>query len=140
VADHDKKLHQTRRERLQELINSRYDGNQTRFAEKIGRRQSQISDTLRDKKSFGEKLATDIEKAEHLPKGWLSRRENDSGEPTAFYHGVALTRAGALLAAEWEKLDLQDRIDIENEIHARGAKKARESRRKHETRPSGDNS
>jgi transcriptional regulator with XRE-family HTH domain len=37
-------------------------------------------------------------------------------EPTAPYHGIQLTRSGAMLGAEWEKLDIDDRTRLEAEI------------------------
>jgi len=49
-------------------------------------------------------------------------------EPTSSYHGVQLTRSGALLAAEWEKLDVSDRAEIEGEILARVGRRVRGSR------------
>lgn len=44
------------------------------------------------------------------------------------YHGILLTRAGALLAAEWEKLDLDDRVEVEADILDRVAKRKRRER------------
>lgn len=52
-------------------------------------------------------------------------------EPTMAYHGIYLTRAGAMLGAEWEKLDVADRIEIENEIMTRVARSMRSRRSKH---------
>ena len=41
---------------------------------------------------------------------------SDVREATAPYHGIQLTRSGAMLGAEWEKLDIEDRTRIEAEI------------------------
>lgn len=43
-------------------------------------------------------------------------------------HGVLLTRAGAMLAAEWEKLEAPDRYEIEQDIMQRVARKVRANR------------
>lgn len=53
---------------------------------------------------------------------------NSIAEPRASYHGILLTRAGAMLAAEWEKLEANDRYEIEQDIIQRVAKKVRSSR------------
>lgn len=82
-------------------------------------------------KSIGEESARDWEKKLGLPKYWFDGLANDSArESTAMYHGVELTRAGALLAAEWEKLDVGDRAELEGEIFSRVAKKKRQERDK----------
>jgi len=101
---------------LQDYINQSHGGNQTKAAAALGKRQSQISDMLSGRKSFGEKVCSTMEKNANLPAGYFS---------VVLLHGVALTRAGALMASEWEKLDVGDRIEIEQEIHARVAKKVR---------------
>lgn len=51
-----------------------------------------------------------------------------SKEPRQPYHGIMLTRAGAMLGAEWEKLDTADRYEFEREIMERVAKKVRRER------------
>jgi len=68
-----------------------------------------------------------LERDAHIPKGWLDGDDSVS-EPTLLYYGASLTRAGALLAAEWEKLDVADRAEIESEIHMRVARTVRERR------------
>lgn len=55
-------------------------------------------------------------------------------DATSAYHGVQLTRAGALLAAEWEKLDVSDRAEIEGIILTRVASKKRDGRKPHKPR------
>lgn len=83
------------------------------------------------RKSIGEQYARDWEMRLGLPKYWFDGLSEPSArESTALYHGVELTRAGALLAAEWEKLDVADRAELEGEILARVAKKKRASLQK----------
>ena len=117
-----------RRDRLKAWIKSECEGVQQRFIAKTKIPQSQLSDMLRGAKSFGEKAARKIEGLAGMPAGYLDGDTLDVQGITALYHGIALTRAGALLAAEWEKLDLTDRIEIEQEIQARVARKVRQSR------------
>lgn len=52
--------------------------------------------------------------------------EDGVRESTAPYYGIQLTRAGAMLAAEWEQLSLADRIDAEEYILARRARTHRD--------------
>lgn len=84
-----------RRKRLGQLIQDRFGGNQTEFAEKVGRRQSAVSDMVRGAKSFGEKIARDIELKLGLPELWLDGvdgmqgQDMAPGEPLADYYIVA---------------------------------------------------
>jgi hypothetical protein len=59
---------------------------------------------------------------------YAPRETADGEELKQAYHGVWLTRAGALLAAEWEKLDVADRAEIEGQILTRVAKLKRHER------------
>lgn len=59
-----------RRARLAQLIDERYEGSQSKFIERTGENQSEVSALLRHK-SFGEKKARKIEVKAELPVGWL---------------------------------------------------------------------
>ncbi|WP_161523695.1 hypothetical protein [Chromobacterium haemolyticum] len=73
------KISDIRRQNLTRLIEERFDNNQTDFAAKTGRRQSQISDMVRGVKSFGEKVARDLEHRLDLPPFWLDSMERSDG-------------------------------------------------------------
>jgi len=80
-------------------------------------------------KAIGADTAREWEKKLGLPQYWFEGPDVPGmREATAIYHGVRLTRAGALLAQEWEKLDLSDRIEIETQILERVARKIRADR------------
>lgn len=64
----------TRRERLRQLINDRFDGRQTHFVEATGINAGELSGLLRTK-HFGEKKARTLEAQLGLPNMWLD------GEP-----------------------------------------------------------
>lgn len=83
-------------------------------------------------KAIGEDSAREWEKLLDLPRYWFDGAPEASGvrEPTSLYHGVRLTRAGALFAEEWEKMDLADRIEVEADVLQRVAKKVREQRKR----------
>jgi transcriptional regulator with XRE-family HTH domain len=66
---------------------------------------------------------------------YAPRETADGEELKQAYHGVWLTRAGALLAAEWEKLDVADRAEIEGQILTRVAKLKRHERSQSKDRP-----
>lgn len=117
-----------RRKRLRQWIDAKHGGNISAFAESIGRKQPQISDVLSGTKSFGEKLARRIEDRAQMPKRYLDGPDVYD-QLTALYHGIQLTRSGALLGAEWEKLPIDKRAEFENKIHAEVAKHIREQRR-----------
>ena len=129
-----KELVERRRARLRKWISTHFPDSDTSFAVSIGKGQSYISDLLRGEKSFGEKAARNIEVKAKMPHGYLDA-ESDDEEPRLMYHGVMLTRSGALLGAEWEKLDLVDRIELEEEIRRRVQKKVLEDRERPANRP-----
>lgn len=83
-------------------------------------------------KAIGEDSAREWEELLGLPRYWFDGVPDAAGvrEPTALYHGVRLTRAGALFAEEWEKMDLSDRIEVEADVLQRVAKKVRDSRKR----------
>lgn len=112
---------------MRQWIDARHGGNISAFADSVGRKQPQISDVLSGAKSFGEKLARRIEGEAHMPPRYLDGPDM-SGQLTALYHGVKLTRSGALLGAEWEKLPIDMRAEFEEKILAAVAKQIRSQR------------
>lgn len=70
---------------LQRLLNDKAGGNQTELGRLIGKRQSYVSDLLAGKKSFGEKVARDIEGGLGLGPGWLDRESK--AEPSNVTEG-----------------------------------------------------
>ena len=118
-----KELVERRRARLRKWIDIHFPDNDSEFARKINKGQSYVSDLLRGAKSFGEKAARAIEDRAKMPPGYPDT-ESDDEEPRLMYHGVMLTRSGALLGAEWEKLDVVDRIEMEEVVRRRVQKKA----------------
>jgi len=78
---------ETRRERLRELINQRFDGIARRFALAAKKPDGQINDMLAGRKSFGEKVARQIETTLGLPPLYFDQAEPVScvREPEADY-------------------------------------------------------
>lgn len=125
-------IQELRRRRLRDWIKANHESVVMRFAASINKPQSQVADMLDKRKSFGEKIARQIERLAKMPPLYLDTDPSaGSGarEPTLAYHGIQLTRAGALLAAEWEKLDLADRLELERQILMRVAKSVRGRRK-----------
>ena len=62
--ENDDEVQDLRRQRLQDWIDTYHDSNVTGFAHWIGKGQNQLAEMLSDrrKKSFGEKVARDIER------------------------------------------------------------------------------
>lgn len=129
-------IQELRRHQLREWIRFNYQSVVMRFAADIGKPQPQVADMLSGRKSFGEKVARQIEKLAEMPPMYLDTDPEVAGahsvrEPTLGYHGVQLTRSGALLAAEWEKLDVVKRLKYETKILADVAKTVRDRRKSH---------
>jgi hypothetical protein len=120
----------TRRAQLKKWIDENYDGKPTQFAAAVSRKQPQIHDVLSGTKAFGEKLARKLEVEARMPRLYLDNVPlPPSKEAPMALFGVEIDRAGVLLGAEWGKLDLKDRIEIEQDIYARVAKKVRDKRK-----------
>ncbi len=84
-------------------------------------------------KGIGENNAREWERLLKKPEYWFDKTNAElevahRAEPMLAYHGVLLTRAGALLAAEWEKLDVGDRIEVEAMVMTKVGQKVRDKR------------
>jgi hypothetical protein len=66
-----------RRKNLQACLVKVFDGNQSRLAEKIQRPPRSVNGMLHGKKSFGERVARDIEQLLGLPRGALDAPISD---------------------------------------------------------------
>lgn len=62
-----------RRARLRQFRDERCDGVDAELARRIGRSPSQVADMLVGRKSFGERIARDIEAELQLPDKWLDQ-------------------------------------------------------------------
>jgi hypothetical protein len=113
-------IQEHRRKRLRQWIEQHHAGNVSNFARLVKMQQSQVADTLDGRKSFGEKVARKFETRAKMPLEWLDANapapKASAQDLKVAYHGVYLTRAGAELAAEWEKLDVVDRVRHEEAI------------------------
>jgi hypothetical protein len=94
------------------------------LADTLNKPENYISNVKYRRKAIGEDLAREWEVKLGLPKYWFDGHDAVN-EPPAKYtaYGVSVTRAGMLLAAEWENLDLDERIEVEQDIHSRVKKK-----------------
>lgn len=120
-------LYKRRQERLGQLILSK-KLTVNEIAEAVGVMNNYVSQVRHGHKNLSGDKAREWEKSLGLPAGWL-----DGDEPISDvrmpYHGYLLTRAGAELAAEWEKLPVGDRAEIEALILTRVARQKRDERK-----------
>lgn len=121
--------HDTRRAALRAWIDKHNDGNVTEFARKHGLNQSHLSEMFAGKRPIGERVARTIETKAKMPARHLEKFSGAVKEASAPYHGILLTRAGAQLGAEWEKLDIVRRAHYEQLIYGEVAQKIRTSRK-----------
>lgn len=107
------------------------------LAVKLDKPENYISNVKNRRKAIGEDLAREWEKLLGLPKYWFDGHDSVN-EPPAKYtaYGVSVTRAGMLLAAEWENLDLDERIEVEQDIHERVKRKKNTERAARKKQPS----
>ena len=73
-------LSATRRTKLRTFLDSRLGGVEAELARRIKRSPSQTSDMLAGRKSFGEKVARDIERLLELEPGWLDGEDRHAGD------------------------------------------------------------
>lgn len=118
-----------RRAALRAWIDKHHKGNVAAFSREAKLRQPHIAEMLVSKRVLGEKAARSIEKKAGMPPRHLEGVSGGTKEAKHTYHGILLTRAGALLGAEWEKLDIDRRAHYEQQIYAEVAQKVRNSRK-----------
>lgn len=70
-----------RKERLIELIDTLFAGNQSRFARAVNKSNALIWQYAKGKKDLGEKICRDIEESCNLQHGWLDRRDETGESP-----------------------------------------------------------
>lgn len=72
-----------RRDRLQHLIDTKFQGNRSELCRRIDKAPTQIGSVLKERRGFGEDLAREIESRCGLPYGWLDWRLvlNTTGAP-----------------------------------------------------------
>lgn len=74
-----------RRQKIRELIDEKFGGNQSAFARQIGRQADYVSRILSGRRGVGEELARDIERKLNLPALWLDGATNV--EPGPYVRG-----------------------------------------------------
>lgn len=125
-------LRDVRKAKFQELVRLR---GAKALADALGISEGYVSFMKTGRKTIGGDYAREVEKKLGLPAYWLDGELGPKiQEPRQAYHGVFLTRAGALLGAEWEKLDVADRAELETAIYERVARRMRGKRRAPEIR------
>ena len=125
-------LQALRRKALQRVIRDDYDGNVSAFARRANKQQSQISDMLSGRKSFGEKVARAIESSAALIPGILDRDPDDPNQRSTqevMIFGAPITAEAAEIGREWAKLDEPVRSQIATLIITLVAAQVRDGRR-----------
>jgi transcriptional regulator with XRE-family HTH domain len=130
----DKYTH--RRLRLQQVIESRFGGSQAEFSKEASVSPAYLSRILNPEsaqhKRIGENLARNVEARLRLPSGWLDDEgASKAREPTTLY-GITISREGAVVGAEWDKLHEPLRTQIQVLIETLVAKQVRRARKKKE--------
>lgn len=96
-------------ERVKTLIEERYNGNQTEFARAVGKAAAQVNQWMNGHRNIGNGVASDIEKALDLPRGWLD--DEAAGLPAAQGKKIRIERfdmagacGGGAIASDWPSL------------------------------------
>ena len=96
-------------ERVKTLIEERYNGNQTEFARAVGKAAAQVNQWMNGHRNIGNGVASDIEKALDLPRGWLD--DEAAGLPAAQGRKIRIERidmagacGGGAIASDWPSL------------------------------------
>lgn len=83
-----------RRERLQQLVDSRFDGGRSEAARGLGLAPQTITDVLNERRNIGEVLARRIEVAAGLAPGWLDKSTGRTPAPD----GIEIVVNGEVIA------------------------------------------
>jgi hypothetical protein len=130
----DKYMH--RRLRLQQLIESRFGGSKAEFAKESGVSPAYLSRILNpdstQHKRIGEDFARNVESRLRLAPGWLDDEGTAKPREATTLYGIAISREGAAVGAEWEKLQEPLRTQIQVLIETLVAKQVRGARKKKE--------
>lgn len=92
-------IQDTRRERLRLAIKELAGQNMTGLASRAGKSPSQISDMLSGRKSFGEKVARDLEYRLGLPVGWLDASPDGAQQGPSAHQPMTTDELAERLAA-----------------------------------------
>nr|DAP72498.1 MAG TPA: Repressor protein CI [Caudoviricetes sp.] len=71
-------MNETRKQRVRQLIDERFGGRQVDFARAVGKKQAQVTHWLTDQRPIGNGIASDIETALNLPRGWLDGKDGSA--------------------------------------------------------------
>lgn len=125
----DDALREFRRKRFLEVLRTH---RAVDLVDVLGVPADYISRVKTGRNGIGEEYARSWERLLGKPEYWFDKPDATIpavAEKKALYHGILLTRAGAQLAAEWERLDVADRIEIKELIRQRVRDSIRQSRR-----------
>jgi hypothetical protein len=120
-------MQETRRGRLRAFLNAECGGNNSELARRTKKKQSYISDLLRGSKSFGEKVAREMEARLGLDAGYLDKAQDSPPskvrESPPPYTAIAPDDYPALLAQrvrgwdEAQQLALLNFVETMNAAH-----------------------
>lgn len=127
-------IHTRRRLRLEQLIESRFSGSKAEFSKQSGVSPDYLSRILNTSsaqhKRVGENLARTIESQLHLAPGWLDGEEKSKVVDSLALYGIAISREGVAVGAEWDKLQEPLRTQIQVLIETLVAQQVRSIRKK----------
>jgi transcriptional regulator with XRE-family HTH domain len=112
-------LPEARLRRLNQLIDTKFDGKQSKFAIAVEREPNYISRILSGKKRLGEDLARDIEKRLGLPKLWLDEGSEDPAPTGGWPFKIDIFRFRRLTADQ--RSHIEQLVELTIEQFERGA-------------------
>jgi hypothetical protein len=126
-----------RRIRLQELVDTRFSSSKVEFSKESGIALAYLSRLLNPNstqpKRLGEDLARQIESRLRLAPGWLDDEGTAKAREAIALYGIAISREGVAVGAEWDKLQEPLRSQIQLLIETLVAKQVRTGRKKKDT-------
>lgn len=123
-------IQEVRRKQLRKWIDGHHDEVVSRFAVAVRKQQSQIADMLDGRKSFGERVARDLEERADMPVGYLDAAGAAAETHRETLWNVNLSREEAEVGREWGKLAEPLRSTMRQQIELLVAAAERDSRSK----------
>ncbi|MGH8524106.1 MAG: helix-turn-helix domain-containing protein [Gammaproteobacteria bacterium] len=129
-------IYATRRLRLRQLIEERFEGNRTALVRAIGFKPTytRFTDIFAGRGNLGDHTADRIEQALGLPKGWMDRKVPPGAVPKTPYKPrrgsppkVHVQTVDDLLAAGYTQKEIARRLEVHESTISRAVNKERKS-------------
>lgn len=129
-------IHARRRLRLRQLIEERFEGNQSRMARAVDISRTQIRTALTGGVNLGEHAASRIEEKLGLPDGWMDSKPPSGAVPTTPYKArmgqpPKVHSVNELLDAGYNQREIARQFGVHYSTVSRAVQRERAAKKEH---------